>query len=183
MPAREEGVSSPGCPEQGWEWGGFPFHGGDMAWSLSPGWGAAQSSLASREMREFLWLHISWSLRWPFATQQVSGEAGNSCGTRARKVLSPSEPRPGDTSTAQGVRGPEEPASGSLLPRRCRIATSVRAVGNWNRLENKERPKKPPLVLLSTPQMAPRRSFTWVGALSLPTLPSPLSPRDTFACC
>lgn len=105
--AEEESTDTPGCPEQGWVWGGSPPHGRETAWRPGLGWGWPGAPYA----RETLEAHISWSLLCP-------------CAWSLRRLVWPRH---------QGREGPAsfQPQAGGLSP-----VTSTLA-GNWNTVYRK----------------------------------------------
>lgn len=92
--------------------GWLPFSWRGHGLESESGLGVVQGILISREMLEFMWFQVLWSLLWPCAHRE--GWYGHD--TRARKVLPPSNPRTGDISSAQEVHGPGEPCQCLYFP-------------------------------------------------------------------
>lgn len=111
--ARDESAGSPGCPEQGWECGGFSLVRREMAWRLSLGRGLAPSPACPPR-----WLksghpdllgnpggHVVPCLVVTThcgPVHMASGETGVAVALGWGKALPPNS-RPGDISPTQGV--------------------------------------------------------------------------------
>lgn len=99
-PCQAGGHGLPWVSSAGLGVGWLPFSWRGHGLEPESGLDVVQGVLISREMLEFIWLQILWSLLWPCAHGHWGGWYGH--GTRTGKVLPPSEPRPGDISPAQG---------------------------------------------------------------------------------